>query len=84
MAKKQKQMEIPNIDNTPLRRALAQAAEFKEKSREADENLEAAGEKVLEELEAIGREEIKYQGFKFRVKHTPEKKKLSITPVADK
>lgn len=79
MAKKQ--MEIENIDNTPLAKALSRCADIKQQIIDSEKELEEASGTVLEEMKNIGKDEITSNGFRFKINKKSESEKLSIKKI---
>lgn len=83
MAKRQKQMEIPDIDNTPLAEALTEAARAKEIADDAEKAVDEAKEKVLKEMRQVNIKRVTQAGFVFAIDEKEATTKLKMTRIKE-
>lgn len=79
MPKKQKQVEMEGIDNTPLGGALATAARLGEEMEGLKKRIAAAKSEVRDEMKKVQKLKIAHSGFEFKVKITNAKEELIMT-----
>lgn len=83
MTKKEQQVEMEGINDTPLGKAadafLKAKESFKSGQKELKEKLDAAEEAFIEALIKENRLEIRFSGKRFVVDSTPSRRRIKIT-----